>query len=248
MSGAASILLLDPDEAFQRSVVSTVATKGFACSMAVNSEDAARRLTGGDHDIFIVNVDAADPKLLRTTRGDGSPVQLLVVTGRPRVATAVQALRAGAVDYLTKPVRQADLLGAVERAAERSHAQRNLRGADQIVSACIRWFRDVERLLAVPGTWMIPPALRDALVEHREDIGIDQVLVRCLGAHEVGTLTRREREVLVAFAQGQRGRDLAKCLGVSVNTCRTHLKSLLRKIGIHSQRELVQRLGGGLRA
>jgi FixJ family two-component response regulator len=244
MSGAASILLLDPDEAFQRSVVATVGTKGFACSMAVNSEDAARRLANGGHDIFIVNVEAADPKLLRGTHGDGSPVQLLVVTGRPRVATAVQALRAGAVDYLTKPIRQADLLQAVDRAAERSRAQRNLRGAEQIASACLRWFRDVETLLSVPGTSIAYPALRHALVEQR-DAGIDQVLVRCLGAHEVGALTRREREVLVAFAQGQRGRDLAKCLGVSINTCRTHLKSLLRKIGVHSQRELVQRLGGG---
>lgn len=244
MSGAASILLLDPDERFQQSVVSTVSTKGFACSIATNSEDAGRRLAADGQDIFILNGDAADPKLLRATRRDGSPVPVIVVTGRPRVATAVQALRAGAVDYLIKPVRHTDLLGAIERAAELSRAQRRLRGADQIVSACIRWFRDVDTLMSVPGAGVASPGLRSALVEQRDESVVDQVLVRCLGVHEVSALTRRERQVLVAFAQGQRGRDLAKCLGVSINTCRTHLKSLLRKVGVHSQRELVQRLGG----
>jgi DNA-binding CsgD family transcriptional regulator len=54
--------------------------------------------------------------------------------------------------------------------------------------------------------------------------------------------------VLLALAQGNRGRDLAKCLGVSVNTCRTHLKAVLRKLGVRSQRELLNRLGGPARS
>jgi len=52
-------------------------------------------------------------------------------------------------------------------------------------------------------------------------------------------LTRRERDVLRMLAGGSEARAISKDLGISVNTCRGHLKNLLLKLGAHSQLEAV---------
>jgi DNA-binding NarL/FixJ family response regulator len=56
-------------------------------------------------------------------------------------------------------------------------------------------------------------------------------------------LSLREREVLVMVARGVRVRDVADALQLSQHTVRNHLKALFRKLGAHSQAELVLRFG-----
>lgn len=249
MSDAPPILLVAAAVPVQRTLAAALRSRGFECETVTGVKDAQRKLETGGHEVAVVNLDAASAfDLFRARRRDGLPVSVIAITERPAAATAVQAFRAGAVDYLSKPIQRDELLAAVERGIEKASALRRLRGADQLVAACVRWFRDTQTLLAVPGAWTLPAAIREALVESRDAGALDQVLIRCLGAHEVGALTRRERDVLLAFAQGQRGRDLARCLRISVNTCRTHVKSMLKKLGCHSQRELLARLGGTPRA
>ena len=53
------------------------------------------------------------------------------------------------------------------------------------------------------------------------------------------TLTPREREVLELLALGMDANRVARRLGISVHTCRGHLKSLLLKLDSHSQLEAV---------
>lgn len=248
MSGAASILIVGIEASLYRTLATALRGKGFECEAATNAEDARRKLEGHAHEVVVVNLDAPGSfQLVAAPGDDGLPVSVIGITGRPSVATAVRVFRDGALDYLVKPIQREHLVAAVERGVEKTKALRTLRGVDQLLGASIRWFRDVQTLLSVPGAWSVPAAIREALTERRETAALDQVLVRCLGAHEVGALTRREREVLLALAQGQRGRELARCLRISVNTCRSHTKAVLRKLGCHSQRELLDRLAGSSR-
>jgi DNA-binding NarL/FixJ family response regulator len=55
----------------------------------------------------------------------------------------------------------------------------------------------------------------------------------------VPTLTRRERDVLACLGRGMAPRVIARVLGISVNTCRGYIKSLLSKLGVNSQLEAV---------
>jgi DNA-binding CsgD family transcriptional regulator len=55
------------------------------------------------------------------------------------------------------------------------------------------------------------------------------------------TLTRREREVLAALMQGMPLREIAAGDGVSVETVRTQVSAVLRKLGVHSQVAAVAR-------
>jgi DNA-binding NarL/FixJ family response regulator len=52
-------------------------------------------------------------------------------------------------------------------------------------------------------------------------------------------LTRREQEVLQMLAAGLDARLIAREMGISVNTCRGYVKTLLAKMGAHSQLEAV---------
>lgn len=50
-------------------------------------------------------------------------------------------------------------------------------------------------------------------------------------------LTPREREVLALLVQGADGRTAASTLGISLNTVRTHVQSILTKLQVHSRLE-----------
>ncbi len=56
-----------------------------------------------------------------------------------------------------------------------------------------------------------------------------------------GLLTDRERDVLVLLVDGQSTVSIAKHLGVSHNTARTHIQNVLTKLGVHSRLEAAAR-------
>jgi len=54
--------------------------------------------------------------------GDGIPI--IFITGHGDIAMSVQAMKGGAIEFLTKPFRDQDLLDAIQAALDRSRAQR----------------------------------------------------------------------------------------------------------------------------
>src|SRR5499427_4478163 len=64
-------------------------------------------------------------------RGIHRPI--IFLTGRGTIAESVKAMKAGAVDYLTKPVDQVDLLNAIRSAEERDKTQRDVDARNNLV-------------------------------------------------------------------------------------------------------------------
>jgi len=58
---------------------------------------------------------------------------LIFLTGRGTIAESVRAMKAGAVDYLTKPVHKVDLLNAIRSAEERDKIQRSVEARNKAV-------------------------------------------------------------------------------------------------------------------
>jgi DNA-binding NarL/FixJ family response regulator len=48
-------------------------------------------------------------------------------------------------------------------------------------------------------------------------------------------LTRREKEILWALAEGLESREIAEKMNITVETERTHMVNILHKIGVHSR-------------
>jgi DNA-binding CsgD family transcriptional regulator len=61
---------------------------------------------------------------------------------------------------------------------------------------------------------------------------------------DLGQLSERERDVVLAMCRGLRLAEIARVLGISHHTARNHLKRVFKKLGVHSQVELLVILGG----
>jgi two-component system response regulator NreC len=74
------------------------------------------------------------------------------------------------------------------------------------------------------------------------ELAIEAYAKRATGApvDRYETLTTREREVLQLAAEGRSHREVAVRLGISPRTAEVHRANLLRKLGLHSQTELIR--------
>lgn len=63
-------------------------------------------------------------ELLRTLARTGQMRPTVFITGRGDVATGVRAMKSGAIDFLTKPIQEGELLDAVKKGIERDRADR----------------------------------------------------------------------------------------------------------------------------
>jgi len=68
-------------------------------------------------------------ELQRRVAEAGRPMPVILVTGYGDVPMCAQAMKAGAVEFLTKPVREQDLLDAIQRALERDRQSRDREAA-----------------------------------------------------------------------------------------------------------------------
>lgn len=99
--------------------------------------------------------------------------------------------------------------------------------------------KDAQRLagilrLAADGELAIPDDHLASLVDHLHATRV------ALSLDGVGTLTPRERQVLVLLCEGRRLDEMATMLGVSGSTVQAHIKSVFSKLRVHSQVEAVR--------
>lgn len=113
------VAVVDDDDAARVSLVRLLDVSGYA---ALAFESGAQLLEHGDFaPLACVVTDLAMPglsglDLQKALHARGVVVPMVFVTGFGTVATGVQAMRDGAVDFLEKPADPAALLDAVERA------------------------------------------------------------------------------------------------------------------------------------
>jgi len=86
---------------------------------------------------------------------------------------------------------------------------------------------DAIRLVAGGGSLFTPRTI-SALISKRREVET-----------QLERLTPREKEVLRLMAEGVASREIAKKLGISYTTVRTHIRSLGSKLGVHSKLEAI---------
>ena len=70
-------------------------------------------------DAYLPGMDGFE--LLQTLRQRGMQLPSIMITGKSDVSMAVRAMRAGASDFIEKPIGRADLIASVERALDQAH-------------------------------------------------------------------------------------------------------------------------------
>lgn len=106
------LLLVDDEPDFRDSAYQYFSKRGYQV-VAVESGPAALQATQTrQFDVAVVDVHMPEMdgvQLLEKLREGDSAIQVIMLTGGATVPTAVASMKAGAVDYVTKPVRLADL-------------------------------------------------------------------------------------------------------------------------------------------
>jgi FixJ family two-component response regulator len=82
-------------------------------------------------------------RVLTTTTGYQRPV--VFVTGKGDIPTSVRAMRAGAIDFLTKPINDSDLFEAVARAEARDAESRRFHSELRLIQAKVSTLTPRER-------------------------------------------------------------------------------------------------------
>ena len=101
-----SVLIVDDDLETRAALVEVAELAGFSASGVGTLAEATTRLSEARPDIVLTDLvlpDGTGLDLLRAIEGAGRP-EVVLVTGHASVDSAIEALRQGVLDYLTKPV------------------------------------------------------------------------------------------------------------------------------------------------
>jgi DNA-binding NtrC family response regulator len=114
-----NILVIDDDKIILDSLCEFLSLEGFQARGAVTIKDARTELQKQNYCLVITDVNMPDGnglELLDVVRRDCPQTVVIVITGYGTIESAVDAIKRGAYDYLTKPVIDDELRLAVERA------------------------------------------------------------------------------------------------------------------------------------
>ena len=128
--------------------------------------------------------------LQRELAAAGRDLPIIFVTGHGDIPMSVHAMKSGAIEFLTKPYRDQDLLDAIQLGLSRDHARREN---------------------------------EMALAELRE---------------RFGTLSPREREIMIQVARGRLSKQIAGDIGIAEATVKVHRSRAMRKMNVRSLPEL----------
>ncbi len=120
------VYVIDDDRSMLKAVGRLLESEDYSVEMFTGARKFLARAprTGPSCVILDLNLPVVNGlELQDALAGRGRAEQVIFITGGASVPTCVQAMKAGAVDYLPKPFRDEDLLCAVERALERSSEQ-----------------------------------------------------------------------------------------------------------------------------
>jgi two-component system nitrogen regulation response regulator NtrX len=113
------ILVVDDEENIGRSLKLILEREGYAVQVCLDVEGA--RACRQRADVWLVDVhlpDGSGIDLVRWLRASDSDVPILMISGQATIADAVEATRAGAFDFLEKPLGREKVLLALKHALE----------------------------------------------------------------------------------------------------------------------------------
>lgn len=185
------VLVVDDEQPVRLLLARILEGGGYQVTQAADGEEALEKIAEGEVDVLML--DMMMPKMtgtevLRRLSADRLDICVLMVTAVVDVTAAVETMKLGALDYITKPFEQADVLWKVESAVrlwnqllQERHSQADIRQniADQtqrmqdqfneLMLSLSREHRLIQKLAAAQpdggkkARSQLPPELRDPI-------------------------------------------------------------------------------------
>jgi two-component system response regulator AtoC len=124
-----TIMIVDDEENFRRHTEDYLTGRGFEVHGVGTLEEARQHLNKGDADVILLDVQLPDgygPNLLYETQNLPLRPPVILMTAYGDIEMAVDAMKNGAHDFLTKPVQFAQLEKSIQRASELVTMRREL--------------------------------------------------------------------------------------------------------------------------
>src|SRR5437867_3657245 len=137
MHGPIHVLVVDDDTAIRRLLGSILARAQHRVVEAASGAGAMDLLGRQAFDVVLVDImlpDRSGLDVLRWAREAEIDAEFVVLTGQADVETAVQAMRLGAYDFVTKPWKNAELLEVVAKAAEKKALRRENSALKEVIT------------------------------------------------------------------------------------------------------------------
>lgn len=139
--GERHLLVVDDDEGVRRIVAELLSDEGYEASTAESAHDALAQMAEGPFPLVITDLKMPEVdglEFLRALRQEHPDTAVIMMTGYGQVASAVEALKLGAADYLTKPIRVNHLSASVLRALDRRRLELESRSYQSDLEAAVR--------------------------------------------------------------------------------------------------------------
>ena len=212
-----AVLVVEDQQALASALeVAIAAQPDLEClGSAGTVDDALEQVARHVPDVVLMDIQLPGGSGIECTRlikASYPEVTVLILTADASATRLAQAAAAGASGFLTKGSSFADILSAIRNPA-----------AGQMV---------------IEGTtlWALIDALRDV---EPEPAGPAVVPAQAGHEQDWARLTAREQEVLALMGEGLDPKAIAERLVLSLHTARGHVKSVMTKLGAHSQLEAV---------
>jgi len=121
------VLIVDDEINFSSVVSEELTNEGFYVEQVSDGKDALKLLQQGEYDVVLLDINM--PQLsgidvLKKFQRDDLPPEFIMITGYASVQTAIEAMKLGAYDYITKPYRIEKLKTLIEKAWDKRRIRR----------------------------------------------------------------------------------------------------------------------------
>ena len=122
-----TVFIIDDDRGMRQSIQDLVESVGLRAESFATGEEFLKRKGTNDPSCLVLDVRLPQMSGLdfqRRLAETGVQIPIIFVTAHGDVPMSVKALKSGAVEFLTKPFRDQDLLDAIQQALQRDRADR----------------------------------------------------------------------------------------------------------------------------
>lgn len=116
-----SILIVEDDLTFSTMLKTWLGKKGFSVDTASSNARARKQLDAQSYDLILSDLRLPDQDgifLLSWMKEQGYDIPLIIMTGYADIQSAVQAIKHGASDYISKPIQPDELLKKIDEALQ----------------------------------------------------------------------------------------------------------------------------------
>jgi len=132
-------LVIDDDPDFAQMITEILGEEGFSAHTEGSGLGGLDALEEGEFSLVLLDLELPDVsglEVLRRMRSSGREEAVVMITGQGSVASAVSALKLGAIDYFEKPVKKSELIDAIEIVLSPEREDRKSLARREIVGEC----------------------------------------------------------------------------------------------------------------